>query len=224
MLTLYVHTLSSSSRALVWILCEYKLSFKIADVSIPEFKDQILRLNPFGNIPFLVDDEYQLSEFESIIKYIQITYKKRIPRIIDTPLGSAYIQEINQWISGSLEPAVQNYLSINLWHKLMHPEQTSFKSDRMRESVEIKLNKSLEVLEERLADRQYLAVKESVADFLGYSTVSMLDLVSFKFEKFENLRKWMSTVSSIPSTRVLPLDDVCTHVQSLLAACQTSRF
>ena len=83
MLTLYHHPLSTYSRRVRIALLEKGLSAKLVEVDMgarahraPEY----LRLNPYGRVPTLVEDDLVLYESTAILEYLENTHPE--PRLI----------------------------------------------------------------------------------------------------------------------------------------------
>merc|ERR1711981_402869 len=78
-LTLYYHPASPPSRAVLFVLeclgCEYEKKF--LDLMAGEHKKpEYLAINPAGQVPCIVDGEYQLAESRAIMMYLVNKYGK----------------------------------------------------------------------------------------------------------------------------------------------------
>jgi len=148
---------SSSTARVISCLNEKQLEYELILVDAPagEHKQpQYLSLNPFGLMPVLQDGDLTLFESRAIIKYLAKKYQGQGPNL----LGSTVEEEavVEQWCD--VEAHHFNPPSYAMVTQIIiHPLKGYTTDKSVVENNEEKLNKVLDVYEERLSKSKYLA-------------------------------------------------------------------
>jgi glutathione S-transferase len=196
MLQLYGNPVSRAMRCL-WMLEEigepYQLiekSTRAADLQTPES----LRLNPNARIPTLVDGEAVL--WESMAINIYPAQKYQGPMHCASAEVLAKAAQWSFWAMLELEELLLDLLN----HRAALPEFARDPSDAERS--ELLLQKPLRVLNDSLAERQFLAGDSftladlNVASILVWGKMARLDLSAHS-----NVARWLNVCLARPAYR-----------------------
>ncbi|KAF6139613.1 hypothetical protein GIB67_033617 [Kingdonia uniflora] len=164
----------ASARRVLVCLIEKEVKFEIVPVDIlkGENKDpKFLKLQPFGEIPVIEDGDFTLYESRAIIRYYADKYKAQGANLVGNTVEEKGV--IEQW----LEVEGQNYHPHvnNLVLQLLFSSKLGFPFDmKLVEESEEKLNKVLDIYEERLSKSKYLA-----GDFFSLADLSHLPFTHY---------------------------------------------
>lgn len=165
--TLY-HCDEARSMRTLWLLNELGLDFEL--VTMP-FDTRILRspdylkIHPLGRVPALVDGEQTLFESGAIAQYLCETYD---PAGLGRPAGHPERADWLQWLHYAETMAVHG-ASLVQQHWVIRDEAD--RSPMVQKLERRRLEKSLEVVDAKLGDQEYLLASGfSAADVaVGYS-------------------------------------------------------
>ena len=144
--------------------------------------DEYLSVNPNGRIPALVDGDLTL--FESMAINLYLT-KKYAPSLYPTAEGDQAIAiQWSVWAISEIEPQQMQIVI-----------QKFFNRDNIDQSVidsaTENLQRPLAVLNERLADRQYLLGDNfSVADLNVAGVMLLMQMIGFDLSAYPNIENW----------------------------------
>ncbi len=166
MITLY-HCANARSTRSLWLLYELGLDFEL--VELPFHVDHLrapeyLAVHPLGRVPCLVDHDLTLFESGAICQYLCETYDDRgLGRAPGHPERVAWLQ----WLHYAETMAVHGASMVQQTMIIAKPDQ----SPVVQKLETRRLEKSLEVLNQHLSDRDYvLASGFSAPDTnVGYS-------------------------------------------------------
>ncbi|MGH8679459.1 MAG: glutathione binding-like protein [Burkholderiales bacterium] len=177
---------------------ETGIQYHIIPVNIgrgDQFKPDFLKISPNNRMPAIVDhapsdDKGPISVFESGAILLYLAEKSR--RFIPQELRSRV--EVLQWLFwqvGGLGPmAGQN-------HHFTHyaPEKLPYAIERyVNETARL-----YAVLDDRLADREYVAGEYSIADMASYPWTVSHTRQQQKLEDFPNLKRWFEAIRARPA-------------------------
>ena len=177
---------------------ETGLPYNIIPVNIgkgEQFKSNFLAVSPNNRIPAIVDHApadggKPISIFESgaILLYLADKTGKFIAR--DVRGRTESIQWLF-WQMGNLGPMAgqNNHFSNYAVEKL------TYAMDRYRNEV----NRLYGVLNNRLADRAFLAGEYSIADMASYPWIVPYERQGQKLEDFPNLKRWFEAIRARPA-------------------------
>jgi GSH-dependent disulfide-bond oxidoreductase len=180
------------------LLEETGLPYKIFPVNIgkgEQFKREFLAVSPNNRIPAIVDHDPQgggaaISLFESGAILLSLADKTK--RFIAQDLRGR--TETIQWVfwqMGNLGPmAGQNNHFSNY-----AVEKIQYAMDRYRNEV----NRLYGVLNNRLADRAYVAGDYSIADMAIYPWIVPYERQGQKLEDFPHLKRWFEAIKARPA-------------------------
>jgi GST-like protein len=179
---------------------EAGLPYRIVPVNISagdQFKPDFLRISPNNRIPAIVDDDpaepgAPVSVFESgaILLYLAEKTGKFIPKDLR---GRAEVLQWLFWQMGGLGPmAGQNH------HFSQYaPEKILYAIERYVKET----NRLYAVLDKRLADREFVAGRYSIADMASYPWVVPHERQGQKLEEFPNLKRWFEAIRARPAVQ-----------------------
>jgi GST-like protein len=128
--------------------------------------------------------------FESgaILLYLAEKTGRLLPK--DAP-GRVEVLQWLFWQMGGLGPM----LGQNLHFGQYAPEKISYAIDRYVDET----SRLFKVLDKRLADREFIADKYSIADIASYPWVFKHPYLQLELEDFPNLKRWFETIEQRPA-------------------------
>ncbi len=194
MIDLYYWTTPNGHKITIF-LEETGLPYKILPINISkgdQFKPEFLAIAPNNRMPAIVDHApadggAPLSVFESgaILVYLAEKSGRFLPRDLR---GRNEVMQWLFWQMGGLGPmAGQNH-----HFALYAPEKIPYAIDRyVRETSRL-----YQVLDNRLADREYVACEYSIADMACYPWIVPWKRQSQDLDKFPNLKRWFDAIAA----------------------------
>ena len=178
----------SGSRAIrsLWAIEEVGIEYThVATHFFNDSKtDEYLAVNPNGRIPALVDGDLTL--FESMAINLYLT-KKYAPALYPSSDGEqAKAIQWSVWAISEIEPQ-QMQIVIQKFFNRDNIDQSVI--DSATENVQ----RPLAVLNEHLADREYLLGDSfSVADLNVAGVMLLMQMIDFDLSAYPNIQKWTS--------------------------------
>ncbi|KAJ4975101.1 hypothetical protein NE237_000207 [Protea cynaroides] len=165
---------ASCLRKVLVCLIEKEVEFEIIPIDLlkgeqknPEF----LKLQPFGVVPVIQDGDYTLYESRAIMRYYSEKYKSQGTDLLGKTLEEKGLVE--QW----LETEGQNFhppIYILIMRLVFHPKLGLPIDDKIVKESEEKLEKVLDIYEERLSKSKYLA-----GNFFSLADLSHIPLTHY---------------------------------------------
>lgn len=195
MLHLYTDASPNGFKATI-ALEELGLPYRLHHVRVDAGENRtpgFLTLNPFGRIPVLVDDERDLTLFESaaILLYLAETTGRLLP-----PDAAGRWRAIT-WLmfhSASMGPALGNRVQFELFEA----EKLKAPIERFRRLTE----EAATVLDRRLSGSDYLAGPTfSIADIATFGWLHIARIVGFDFNDLSHLARWHAVVAARPAVQ-----------------------
>ena len=161
-----------------------------------QFKPDFLKISPNNKMPALVDTEPNavgaaIAVFESgaILQYLA----EKTGKFLSTDLRGRY--ETLQWlywqVAGFGPMAGQN----NHFNHYA-PEKIPYAMERyINETARL-----FRVMNERLADREFLAGEYSIADMASYPWAISHERLSMKIAEYPHVKRWLDTIAKRPAT------------------------
>lgn len=197
MIDLYYWTTPNGHKITIF-LEEAAVPYRIVPVDISkgdQFKPDFLKISPNNRIPAIVDDApvgggAPVSLFESgaILQYLGEKTGKFLPADLH---GRAEVLQWLFWQMGGLGPmAGQNH------HFGQYaPEKISYAIERYVKET----NRLYGVLDNRLADREFVAGPYSIADMASYPWIVPYERQGQKLEDFPNVKRWFEAIRERPA-------------------------
>jgi glutathione S-transferase len=189
------HPMSTCTRKVLTTLIETgtPYEFQLVDFAKGEHKQEpFISHQPFGQIPVLVDGDFELYESRAICRYIN---EKTGGRLVPGDLQGRARME--QWISIETSNFTPNAMKFVYHHILGRTQESA-----VLESAGAALDKALAVMDARLADNQFFAGSDfSIADisFMPYVEYLMPTPVRERVQAHANVAAWWTRVSERPS-------------------------
>jgi glutathione S-transferase len=193
---LYYHPLSSNSRRA--LLTAYHLGLDLelvaVDLSRGEHKTpEVLRLNPNGRVPILVDGEFHLWESHAIMQYLA---DKSLEQDI-YPKNVSARADVNRWLFWSAShfaPAAACIIRELVSKRILGGAPDPVEIAR----GETLLAGAALVLDSHLAGNQWIAQDRlTLADFAIAAPLMHTSAAQLPVTEFENLQGWFARVQSL---------------------------
>jgi GST-like protein len=181
------------------MLEECALPYVVRPVDISkgeQFAPGFLAISPNNRIPAIVDPagpgRQSVSVFESgaILQYLGRKTGKFYPR---DERARVAVDEWLFWQMGGLGPMAGQ---ANHFRRYA-PQQIAYAIDRYTNEV----NRLFGVLNTRLASRDFLAGRYSIADMASFGWVKLAERMGQKLSDFPRLERWFETVSARPAVK-----------------------
>lgn len=147
-----------------------------------EVSAELLKLNPNGTVPVVVDQENGVAVFESaaILLYLAEKTGKLLPSDLQRRA------EVYQWLM--FEAATMGAIAGELYHYIcVAPEDVPYAQTRNKN----RFVRCAAILEKQLDARDYLCATLSIADIAMYPWVNLLeDFTSTPLSDYPNLNRW----------------------------------
>ena len=203
---LYYHPICPFSRQVQVVLSECKIKFLKYKVNYWKEIDKISILNPAGEIPILMIDEFIIVEPVNIIEYL--SYTNRL-KIFDEDLKvNSEIKRLNSWCNTKLYREV---IKIFIDEKIIKPQLVnSFPNTEIMRIARKNLTDHFNYFTTLLKRREWLANDNFTASDIVLSChISVLDhLNEINWESHPLIKQFYSLVKSRPSFKAILEDSV----------------
>jgi GST-like protein len=199
MIDLYYWTTPNGHKITIF-LEETGLPYSIKPVNIgkgEQFAPEFLKVSPNNRIPAIVDLEPgdgkgPLSIFESgaILEYLADKTGKFLPRDVR---GRAEVMQWLFWQMGGLGPM----LGQNHHFRGYAAEKITYAIERYTKETE----RLYGILDERLADRKFIAGDYSIADMACYPWIVLHERQGQDLNDFPDLKRWFETIQKRDSVK-----------------------
>ena len=197
MIQLYTWGTPNGKKASI-MLEEVELPYEVHPINISkgdQLKPEYLAINPNNKIPAIIDTEgpggkpLKLFESGAILMYLAEKTGKFLPQ----ELAKRY--EVIQWLMFQMGGVGPMFGQANYFYRL--EEKVPFAIERYyREAIRL-----YKVLEQALAQKDYLAGEYSIADIATYPWVGRHDGHNVKLEEFPNVKRWFDAISQRPAVK-----------------------
>ena len=197
MIQLYTWATPNGKKVSV-MLEEVELSYEVHPINIAkgdQLKPEYLAINPNNKIPAIIDSDgpggkpLKLFESGAILMYLAEKTGKFLPQ----EMAKRY--EVIQWLMFQMGGVGPMFGQANYFYRL--EEKVPFAIERYYQEA-IRLYK---VLEQTLAQRDYLAEEYSIADIATYPWVGRHDGHNVRLEEFPNVKRWFDAISQRPAVK-----------------------
>ncbi len=198
MIDLYYWTTPNGHKITIF-LEEADLSYTIHPINISkgeQFDPEFLKIAPNNRIPAIVDNDAETGEpisvFESgaILQYLAEKTGKFLPTSL--PNRVEVLEWLN-WQMGGLGPM----LGQNHHFAIYAPEKIPYAIERyVKETARL-----YGVLNQQLADRDYIAGDYSIADMACYPWITGYERQGQNLNDFEHLKRWFERVQGRPAVQ-----------------------
>ena len=195
-ITLYMWATPNSRRVSI-LFEELGLNFDVRPVNIrakEQFTDEIVALNPFGKVPIVVwqegGEQRLLFESGAILMHFAEQGGQFFPQ------SSIQRSDTLSWLMVALTGLGPHSASAHYWSDLAiekTPQALAYHVDFTARVYRL--------LDERLAEHDYLAGDYSIADMAAYPWISVSEWTTLNIEDYVNLAKWYRRISSRPAVK-----------------------
>ena len=192
MIKLYGHELSGNSYKVRLFLDLLGLDYEWVkvDVMTGEHKSpEYLALNPFGQIPLLVDGDLQLADAQAILFYLAQQYggEKWLPS------DTVSLARIIRWLSTTAGEVRQGVENARLYHLF---GATSINIERAYEKSEMILGQ----LEQVLGNQDWLELdRVTIADIAVFPYVALARDGKVDLSAYPNVLAWIERIKALPN-------------------------
>ncbi|WP_416667717.1 glutathione S-transferase N-terminal domain-containing protein [Egbenema bharatensis] len=199
MIDLYYWTTPNGHKITIF-LEEAELPYTIKPINIgkgDQFQPDFLKISPNNRIPAIVDQApadggEPISVFESgaILQYLA---EKTGKFLLSDIRGRAEVMQWLFWQMGGLGPM----LGQNHHFSQYAPEKIPYAINRYVKETE----RLYGVLDDRLADREFVAGDYSIADMAAYPWIVPYERQGQNLEDFPHLNRWFHAIQSRPAVK-----------------------
>ncbi|HEY9621577.1 MAG TPA: glutathione S-transferase family protein [Crinalium sp.] len=191
MITLYGHELSGNSYKARLMLSLLGLEYEWIKVDLMkgEHKQpQFLALNPFGQVPLLVDGDTVLADAQAILVYLARQYGDESW----LPLDATSMSRVIRWLSTTAGEVRQGPESARLYHLFkatrIDPDQAAQKSEFI-----------LTQLNHHLAEREWLELGHpTIADIAVFPYTALAGDGQIDLNQYPNILAWIERIKRLP--------------------------
>lgn len=191
MMKLYGHELSGNSYKVKLMLSVLGLDYewiKIDLMAAAHKQPEFLALNPFGQIPVLVDKDTVLADAQAILVYLARQYggEKWLP------LAAEPMSRVIRWLSTTAGEIRQGPESARLYHLF---KAASIDIERARQKSEFILAQ----LNAHLADREWLELGHpTIADVAVFPYVALAGDGKISLDDYPHILTWCDRIQHLP--------------------------
>jgi glutathione S-transferase len=188
MLKFYYSPISLNSRR-VWVaLLEKNISFEpvILHLDDDQFQPEFTTINPFQQVPVVVDGDLRIVESLAILDYLEAAYPS--PALMPKePRAIAIVRMVEMISVNELQPA-----TVPLMKQLVQLDVPSEALEMSRQRI----TTVLQFFESLLGESSYFVGEElSLADIVAGTIVPSLPMIGFDFASYPKLRAWAERLS-----------------------------
>jgi len=199
MIKLHDHPLSGNAYKSRLLLHQLGVEFETitTDIFKGEHKtDEFSELNPNQKIPVLINGDFVIWESNAILLYLAKKFSPN-PYISDNPERYG---TICQWVLFG-KTSIDPNLALARYLKRFVPDH----DPKDLEKLHIQGNTALNILDDYLFNKNFLAGDYSIADIACYPYILLSEEGGFDISQFHNVKKWTENVEN--TERFLPFGD-----------------
>ncbi|MCW5748854.1 MAG: glutathione S-transferase family protein [Alphaproteobacteria bacterium] len=200
---LYMHPASTTSRPVVQFITDSNIAcdMQVVDLFSGEhMKPAYAALNPNKMVPMLEDGDFRLTESSAILKYL--ADKSNSPAYPKDLKQRARVNEVMDWLN--------SHIYRDYGYGLIYPQVFPGHKRRSDEAqtatvawAKDKCKDWLQLLNDNILGhgKAYLCGDQiTIADYFGYAILQVGELIRCDFSPYPNVKRWMDTMSKLPST------------------------
>lgn len=197
MIKLYGFNLSANSYKIRLFLELLKLEYEWVEVDLAngEHKSSsYLALNPFGQVPLLIDGDTKLADAQAILVYLARQYAG--DRWL--PLDALPLAQVVRWLSTTAGEVRQGPEHARLYHLF---GVTNINLERAYEQAEFILSQ----LEQHLSTRTWLEFERpTIADIAVFPYVALASDGKIDLTPYSHVLQWIERIKLLPNYISLP--------------------
>jgi glutathione S-transferase len=197
MIKLYGYKLSGNSYKVKLMLALLGIDFEWIELDLlagEQKTAEFLQLNPFGQVPLLIDGEIILPDAQAILVYLARRYGG--DRWL--PLDAESLSRVVRWLS-TTAGEVREGVEFARRYYLFNANYVNI--DRATQRSEFILTQ----LDRHLSDRQWLECdRPTIADLAVFPYVALAPDGKMSLEPYSNVVNWIDRVKNLPDFIVMP--------------------
>ncbi|MGL5877696.1 MAG: glutathione S-transferase family protein [Xenococcaceae cyanobacterium] len=197
MIELYGHELSGNSYKAKLMLSLLGIDYKWIKIDLlkGEHKTaEFLKLNPFGQVPLLIDNEMILADAQAILVYLA----RRYGGDQWLPSDPESLSRVVRWLSTTAGEVRQGPEFARLYYLF---NATNIDIERAKQKSEFILTQ----LERHLSDRQWLECERpTIADIAVFPYIALAEDGKVSLAPYTNVLNWIERVQSLPGFITMP--------------------
>lgn len=156
-------------------------------------RSPLIDLNPWGELPVLVNGPVVLRDSQAILVYLAVKYAGETW----FPRDAAGMAEVMQWLSTAANEVQNGPASARLVDKFNYAID---KADTLKRSARI-----LPLIEAHLAGHQWLALERpTIADCAVFPYVALAPEGGVSLSDYPHIRQWLGRVKALPHFLAMP--------------------
>ena len=207
MVLLVHHSISPQSRKIRLIMAEKKMLFVLKEEDPWNISQDMLNINPAGDLPIMIFDGTVVSGNNAITEYLEES-NPQYKLLPENPVDRAEVRRLVEWFDLKFYNEVYKYIVTEKIVKRFHLKQAP--NSKILKAGLNNLKYHMEYID-YLADRNnYLAGKElSLADLTAAAHLSIIDyLGDIPWNEYKNAKIWYAKIKSRPSFKEILKDTI----------------
>ncbi|WP_421656788.1 glutathione S-transferase family protein [Leptothermofonsia sp. ETS-13] len=197
MIRLYGHELSGNSYKARLLLSLLELDYEWMKVDLlagAHKKPEFLALNPFGQVPVLVDEDTAIADAQAILVYLARQYGGEEW----LPIAAEPLSRVVRWLSITAGEIRQGPESARLYHLF---KATNINLERAIQRSEFILTQ----INNHLADREWLECgRSTIADIATFPYIALAPDGEISLDSYPNILAWIERIKQLPSFTGMP--------------------
>ncbi|ANQ27888.1 glutathione S-transferase [Vibrio natriegens] len=198
---LYWHPMSGHAHRAHMLLSILELDFELITVDLPTGEHQrpeFLALNPFGQIPVLVDGEIVISDSNAILVYLATVYDREQIWLPESPLVRAHIEQFLSLAAHRLAGSIAKLRAANLFNRSIDSAPLTQEAHKLLKQLQTYQN-----------GRQWLVgTKPTIADLALYSYIKLAPEGGISLADYPVLEAWLKRVEGLSGFVPMQLSNV----------------
>ncbi len=208
MIKLYWHPMSGHAHRAHMLLSILELDFELITVDLPTGEHQrpeFLALNPFGQIPVLVDSEIVISDSNAILVYLATVYDREQIWLPESPLVRAHIEQFLSLAAHRLAGSIAKLRAANLFNRSIDSAPLTQEAHKLLKQLQTYQN-----------GRQWLVgTKPTIADLALYSYIKLAPEGGISLADYPVLEAWLKRVEGLSGFVPMLLSNVGLRKETL---------
>ncbi|HDY7974311.1 TPA: glutathione S-transferase [Vibrio vulnificus] len=208
MIKLYWHPMSGHAHRAHMLLSILELDFELITVDLPTGEHQrpeFLALNPFGQIPVLVDGEIVISDSNAILVYLATVYDREQIWLPESPLVRAHIEQFLSLAAHRLAGSIAKLRAANLFNRSIDSAPLTHEAHKLLKQLQTYQN-----------GRQWLVgTKPTIADLALYSYIKLAPEGGISLADYPVLEAWIKRVEGLSGFVPMLLSNVGLRKEAL---------
>jgi glutathione S-transferase len=192
MIKLYGHEVSGNSYKVRLMLSLLNLEYEWIKIDLMKAEQKspaYLAMNPFGQVPFLVDGETKLADAQAILVYLARQYggEKWLP------LEAIPLAQVIRWLSTTAGEVRQGLENARLYH--LFGTGTNINIERATQKAEFILTQ----LNQHLSTRTWLEFEHpTIADVAVFPYIDLAGDAKISTASYPHVLAWIDRVKQLP--------------------------